>query len=85
MAQSIQEWNIREIQPVKIWRGMFCLADNTLSHFVNAVFLKFYLVHSWIICPKYTMEFTLLNSPLNEWHDLYHQFYILVIFTAQIG
>ena len=28
--------------------------DHNLSNFVNAVFHKFYLVHSWILCPKYT-------------------------------
>ena len=39
-------------QPLKIWRGMVYLKQTLLpSKCLKAVFHKFYLVHSWILCP----------------------------------
>ena len=35
-------------QPLKIWRDMVGFP----SKFLKAVFHKFYLVHSWILCPN---------------------------------
>ena len=46
----------------KIWSDMVCLSDmvyHITSNFLKAVFHKFYMVHSWILCPIY-------NSPMNN-------------------
>ena len=43
-------------QPLKIVKGYRLLkADHTPSNFLKTVLHKFYLVYSWILCPKSTM------------------------------
>ena len=44
-------------QPLKNFKGDGLLeANHTPSNFLNAVFHKFYFVHSWILCPKCTIK-----------------------------
>ena len=38
-------------QPLKIWRDIVCLSS------LKALFHKFYLVHSWVLYPKYIRAF----------------------------
>ena len=52
MSQSIQEWT----KPLKDLKEYGLLkADHTHSKFLKAFFHKFYLVHSWILCPRYNV------------------------------
>ena len=58
MRQTTQEWtkyNLRKTA-FKKFEVIYSLIEQTIitSHFLMAVFHKFYLVHSGILCPKYT-------------------------------
>ena len=44
-------------QPLKIWSYMIFEADHITSIFLKGVFHKFYLVHSWILCPIFSLGF----------------------------
>ena len=37
-------------------------AGHTTSNFLKAVFHKFYLVHSWILCPRYNCNVDEVND-----------------------
>ena len=50
-------------QPLKIWRDMVCLSRPYPFKFFKTVFHKFYLVHSWILCPKCFYAYHSLHSP----------------------
>ena len=47
MGQSIQEWT-----KWNLWKS----ADHITSNLLKAVFHKFHLVHSWMLCPKYGLS-----------------------------
>ena len=57
LGQSIQDWT-----KYNLWKTVFkkiegiwsAEADHSPSIFLKAVFHKFYLVHSWTLCPIYT-------------------------------
>ena len=59
LGQSIQEWTMSNWWKTafkKFEGGMACLKrtiHHTASNFLKAVFHKFYLVASWILCPIY--------------------------------
>ena len=44
----------------KIWSDMVCLTPSVLK----VVFQKFYLVHSWILCPKLSVAGPIFITPL---------------------
>ena len=55
------------------------LADHIFSYFLEAVFHKFHLVHSWILCPIYSLievfiaKFvSICNSPFHYLISLFH-------------
>ena len=50
-------------QPLKIWRDLVCLSRPYPFKFFKTVFHKFYLVHSWILCPKCFYAYHSLHSP----------------------
>ena len=56
MGQIFQEWTKQNLRKTgfKKLEGYGLLKQTiSLQIFLNTVFHKFYLVHSWIICPKY--------------------------------
>ena len=57
MGQSFQEWTKQNLWKTafKRFEGVWStLRFHTPSHFLKVVFHKFYLVHSWILCPLYS-------------------------------
>ena len=74
MGQRIQwtKQNLWKTAFKKFERIWSAWADNILSNFLKAVFHKFYLVHSGILCPKWSMianpykyKQLLFSSPVN--------------------
>ena len=52
IGQSIQEWTKESLLKTAFnWRGMVC--HNIPSNFLKTIFHNYYLVHSWILCPKW--------------------------------
>ena len=61
LGQSIQERNMWNL-----WKTAFNEVKQTItSNFLKAVFHKFNLVHSWILCPIWDVT--------DQWHDLFFQ------------
>ena len=49
LSPSFQEWTKQNL-----WKTAFeKFEEHIPSNFLKAVFHKFYLVHSWILCPIY--------------------------------
>ena len=46
MRQSIEEWT-----KWNLWKTAFAYTDHITSNFLKAVFHKFHLAQSWILCP----------------------------------
>ena len=64
-----------------LWRGMVCFRETislpyTPSNFLKAVFHKFYLVHSWILCSNYCWLLKVKSNSANVFyfgHGFYSQ------------
>ena len=54
-GQSIQEWTS------KICGRQICLSRHMAGKFLKTVFHKFYLVHSWILCPIHVKGYIFEN------------------------
>ena len=69
-------------QPLKTLKEYGLLkADHIPSNFLKAVFHKFYLVHSWILCSKYTCPTT---PPIPWWKQLTLMFLNITYFLRSI-
>ena len=54
---------------IPITKDLLVEADHTPSNFLKAAFNKFYLVHSWILCPIFPFDDTwnilILNAAID--------------------
>ena len=44
-----------------LWKLLIWFADHITSYFLKAIFHRFYLVHSWILCPISLLPLTHIN------------------------
>ena len=66
-------------QPFKIWAAA---ADHAPLTFLKFVFLKFYLVHSWILCPIFTTKNQLTNGFIGSSCMNPFRVYVRIYFNA---
>ena len=68
----------------KNWSNKICgrqpLADHITSNFLEAVFQNFYLVHSWILCPKYRAS---KYNDTSKYDDCNFSYFRLCLFAKE--
>ena len=68
--------NLLVLKPILNHLAKLLKVDHTSSNILRAVFHKFYLVHSWILCPIYHYQCNFLFFNNQNFHPYQEQIFI---------